>query len=382
MNARHPRLRTSMIAAIAVATLIAGAVTGTRAFADPEQPSTTATAPTGQTPGAVYANQPLPDGQVPSGAASGDKFSFWTNGADDALHLSVATLLTPKGKAPAGGWPLVVRAQSPNGVAARCSASTGTDRTVDDLLANGTAVLRPEYGAIGASGSPQYTDYRVTARNLLDAVQAGRVVAENISSRWAVAGDGLGSGAAIALARRGAGWEPAGLDFRGAVATAVPVGFDQTLAGLSPRSASVPDQVVADVVYALATLPTDQVTPILSSTGSSLVTKAGSLCSGDLLRAVRGVSLGELVTKPLPASLASSLRKSLDLPTRGFSRPLMLSQTLTDDSAVVTSALRYLTDAQLASNKVQMRTYLTADPADGQRQERGAVVDFTDKLLR
>jgi len=385
MKTPLPRLRTTLVVSTVAATVAAGALTAAHAFADPEESTTPTTTRGGQTAGAVYANQPLTGTALPDGAASGSKFSFWTNGTDDRLHLAVATIALPKGAEPSNGWPVVVRAAAPTGIDARCAASatpvkTAGDKTSEALLAKGFAVLTPDYGGIGAPTAPQYSDNAVTARHLVDAVEAGRVVA-GLSPRWAVAGEGLGSGAAIELARKATRWESGALDFRGTAATSLPAGFADLVAGLGKSSPEVSAAVVADVVYALASLDQEALEPVLSSKGAELVGKAATGCADDLQRAVRGVSLSELVTKPLPGKLAASVRKSLELPQRGFNRPVLLSQTLTDETTVVPEALRYLTEAHLASNKVRASSYLTADEADGKRQERDAVVAFIDDLL-
>lgn len=387
MSSRYPHLRSTLTVTAVMAVLAAGgALTATRAAADPE-PARPVTSSPGQSPGAVYANQELPAAGLPAAAASGQRYSYWTTGVDEHVHLAVATMLEPKGKAPAGGWPVVVNAPAGYGLADRCNASVNpaaADRdTVSRLLRGGYAVITPDYGSVGDTASPEYIDHSVNARNVLDAVLAGVVVDGSVAPEWAIVGDTQGAAAAVELARKATDWQDGDLDFRGAVATSVPAGLDDLIAGLGPTSPAVSESVTADVVYALASLDADDVNPLLSKSGKQLVTKAKTMCAPDLRKAVRGTALGDLVTKPISsdAKLTASLRRSLDLPRSGYSRPLMLSQPLQDDSVVLHEAARFLADAQLASNKVQSRSYLTGDAADAERQENAAVIGFLDDLF-
>lgn len=387
MMIRHPRLRTTLAAATAAAALAAGAFTAAQAIADPESAPPVAAAP-GQTPGAVYANQVLPAASLPAGASAGQRYSYWTTGVDERLHLAIATVVEPKGTAPAGGWPVVVNAPAGYGVAETCNASVSRDAadadTVTQLLRRGYAVITPDYGAIGASSAPQYIDHTVAARNIVDAVLAGVVVDGDVSPRWAILGDAQGAGAAIALARRAAAWQNGDVDFRGAAATSIPAGLDVLVSGLKPGSPAVSESVTADVVYALASLDAKQLESTLSPKGRQLVAAAKKdSCAPDLRKAVRGVALGDLVSKPIASNrtLARQLQGSLTLPRSGFSRPLLLSQTLHDDSVILHESLRFLADAQLASNKVTAKSYLTGDPSDAERQEQSAALTFLDKLF-
>ncbi|GAA4745558.1 alpha/beta hydrolase [Gordonia alkaliphila] len=387
---QSPRLRKTLAATTAVAALAAGGVvTATQAFAEPDtaQPSQPSRSAPGQTAGAVYANQQLLQDSLPTAAAAGQRYSYWTTGVDDSLHLAIATILEPKGKAPAGGWPVVVNAPAGYGIAETCNASSGpvagNRDTVAALLRNGFAVITPDYGMVGAGTSPQYIDHAVTARNLLDAVLAGVVVDGSVAPQWAVLGEAQGAAAAIELARKGTQWQGRDSDFQGAVATSIPAGIDVLISGLKPSSPAVSETITADVVYALASLEADDVASVLSKTGQQLVTKAQTMCAPDLRDAVKGVALGDLVSKSVASSpkLAASLRRSLALPRNGFSRPLMMSQTLRNDANQVHEALRYLADAQLASNKVTAKTYFTPDAADGDRQEKAAVLTYLEGLF-
>ncbi|MCF8610283.1 alpha/beta hydrolase [Gordonia sp. HY285] len=378
---------TVAVGAVAVAAgLIGAGVCTTQAFADPEQ-AAGETARGGQTAGSVFASRPIADDSLVTGAANGQQYSFWTQGSDDRTHLTTAVVLTPKGKAPAAGWPVVAYAHDADGVSedcgptqARVARDTGA---VSDLLREDYAVVVPDYSVIGTDGSPQYVDYSVAAKGVTDAVRAALDVEPSLSSRWAAVGDGQGAAVAVDLARTASKSGSAKLDFRGATATTLPVGYADVVTGLSPQSAKVSPSTVADVVYTLSSLPSDEIAPLLSTRGRELVTKAKKLCEPALTKAVGSSNVADLVRKPISSerTLTSDLRTQLALPSSGFSRPIMLSQKLVDDDTDVPASLQYLTTAQLASNKVSAKTYLTGDVKDADHQEKTALTAFLKKLF-
>ncbi len=374
------RLRKAIAAGAATALLAGGLLGQTSAHAAPASGPRT-------TPGTIFANEPLSAGQLPAAAASGQRYSYWTRGVDERLHLAVATIAEPKGTTPAGGWPVVVHAPAGNGLADACNTSAdpqaGHRNTVSRLLRSGYAVISPDYGILGEGGSPQYADYTVTARNLLDAVVAGVVVDGTVSPRWALLGERQGAAAAIELARRATEWQPGNLDFRGAAATGIPAGMDVLISGLTPSSPAVSEAVMVDVVYALASFNAPELATVLSRSGLDLVGKAQTLCAPELAKAVRGMSLGQLVRTPVSTSsrLSALIDRSLELPRSRYQRPLLLSQPLQDDTVQLPEALRFLAEAQLASDKVQAASYLTGDADDARRQENVTVTRFLDALF-
>lgn len=371
---------------VVAAALVAGGVSVTRASADPDQTSDGSTLG-GQTAGSVFASRPVADGGLVAGAADGQQYSFWTQGSDDRMHLTTAVVLTPKGSSPSAGWPVIAYTHDADGIAQDCGptqarSAIDTD-AVSDLLRNDYAVIVPDYSVVGTDGSPQYVDYSVAAQGVTDAVRAALDVEPSLSSRWAAIGDGQGAGVAVDLAKTASSTEAPKLDFRGSAATTLPVGYADVVTGLSPHSSKVSPSTVTDVVYTLASLPSDEITPLLSTRGRELVTKAGDVCSAALTKAIGSSNVADLMRKPISTdqSLTSDLRKKLTLPSSGFSRPVMLSQKLVDDDTDVPNNLRYLTTAQLASNKVTAKTYLTGDSRDASRQEKSALTAFVKSLF-
>ncbi|ALG84112.1 alpha/beta hydrolase family protein [Gordonia phthalatica] len=385
MISARKRLARTLLATSAAAAVTVGSLAGAHALAEPESAPA---APGGQTAGSVYANRVVDTARLMSGAASGQQFSYWSQGSDERLHLTTAVLLEPKGTTPAAGWPVVVWAHGSSGWSASCAPTARADAddraAVNRLLNHGYAVIAPDYAAVGAPGSPQYSDVEATAHNLVDAVRAAADIGRSdLSPKWSVVGQAQGAAAAVSLARNATRWQTGKLDFRGGTATSIPAGYGDLVAGLSPSSTAVPTAVVADVLYTLASQDAAELEPILSKRGAALVEQAQSLCTEALIKEIGGTQLSDLVSKPLAsnAKLAASLRKSLAIPTLGFNRPILMSQRLVDNTVVVPNSLRYITEAQFASNKVKMSTYLTGDEKDGERQEQAAVDAFVKGLF-
>ncbi|MGB3604618.1 MAG: lipase family protein [Gordonia sp. (in: high G+C Gram-positive bacteria)] len=379
------RVGKTLVVTTAAAAVAVGSVTGAQAFADPAE---AVPEQGGQTAGSVYANRVIAPTSLIAGAARGQEYTYWSPGSDERLHLSTATLLEPKGKTPSAGWPVLVWAHASNGWNQSCAPSKtrngADDAAVTRLLKQGYAVISPDYAAVGMPGAPQYSDVSATAHNIVDAVRAGSDVGESdLSPKWAVVGEGQGASAAVELARNGASWQSGRLDFRGATATSIPAGYDDLVTNLSPSSQPVPTGVVADVLYTLAAQEPDDVKSILSTRGTALVEQARTLCSAALAKEIGGTQLADLVSRPLSsnAKLAAALRKSLAIPSRGFSRPVLMSQRLMDPTVVVPTSLEYVTQAQFASNKVTMKTYLTGDDAAARKQERSAVDAYLEDLF-
>ncbi|MGO3327255.1 alpha/beta hydrolase [Gordonia sp. (in: high G+C Gram-positive bacteria)] len=374
------------VGTVVVAAGLVGSACVTQAFADPT-PSAQEAPRGGQTPGSVFANRSVADNDLAAAAGSGQQYSFWTQGSDGRTHLTTAVVLTPKGKKPAGGWPVVAYTHDADGISGKCGPTKSkvardTD-TVSELLRNDYAVIVPDYSMVGTTGSPQYVDYSAAAQGVVDAVRAGLDVEPALSPKWAAVGDEQGAAVAVDLARSASSSEPAKLDFRGATATTLPVGYADVVTGLSPQSAKVTQATVTDVVYTLASLPSDDVATLLSTRGRELVAKANDTCGPALTKAIGSSNVADLVRAPISSkrSLVADLRKQLALPSSGFSRPIMLSQKLVDDHTDVGTNLQYLTTAQLASNKVAAKTYLTGDARDADRQEKSALTDFLKKLF-
>ncbi|GAC66452.1 lipase family protein [Gordonia soli] len=323
----------------------------------------------GQRAGAVHANRDLPARRLVAGAASGSLFTYWSSAADASPHLSTGTLFVPKGTPPAGGWPIVAWAHGSRGLADRCAPSVrpvseDTDQ-IREWLSRKYAVVTTDYAGLGTPGTPQYFDIKATAKNIVDAVRAGRDVGDRLSRSWVAVGRSQGASAAIELARSAPSLQGSTLDFKGSAVSSIPASLDTVMTNLGPTSTALPAAISSDVLYTLTAIrnarPDLKVADLLTDTGKSWLGKAASTCADDLTRQVAGLRIGSLFRTPIAENraLAGELGSALALPTTGFTRPLLLAQSIHDDGVVVPMTLKYLNDAQLGDRKVTARTYLT-----------------------
>ncbi|MGV9671239.1 MULTISPECIES: alpha/beta hydrolase family protein [unclassified Gordonia (in: high G+C Gram-positive bacteria)] len=407
--ARRTRTATAAVATvIAVATGVTGSVIGL-AQADPEAAvdsaspaDTTTSAPTTSTgtaamtaggqPGTVYANREIPGSRLYAGAGRGYQFTYWSVGADAQPHLSTGSLYLPTRSAPRGGYPVVALAHGSRGIADECAPSVHpTDADLDALrtwLSRGYAVVGTDYAGLGTSGTPQYFDLQATARNIVDAVAAGHDISDQLSRRWAVVGEGQGASAAVVLARGVSGARSADMDYRGSAATSIPAEFASVIGKLGPATTiTAPPVWVADALYTLAAIgethPEVGLNAYLTDTGRSWVAKAKDLCVGDLTRAATGLDLGSLFSKPLSGNtdLTTLLTSASTLPTRGFTRPVLMSQTLQDSAVIVPLTLKYITDAR-TDRLVDGRTYLTPVASQAESMSDNDVRAFVARVTR
>lgn len=386
---RRNRSRLIGAAAAAVTLSVATAVTAIALPSDPSAPvpvtRTNAAANTGGAQGGnVFANQVLPQGKLIPGASSGQRYIYWTSGADNSSQMSGASIYVPKGATPAAGWPVVAVAHSATGLTDQCTPSLGNqpDRDVlSQLLTRGYAVIVSDYAGLGTGGTYNYRDGMVEARNIVDAVRSAADIGPKLSPKWAVIGQSSGGAAALTTARYAPTWQGGALNFRGAVASGVPAYTEDTISNLSPGfpPIALPPAITSDILYSLASLrsarPAAQVDSYLTQAGQTWLGKAQTMCASDLQRAAATLNLNTLFSKPL-APLRSTLASYYAVPTGGFDRPVMLQQGLLDTDVVLPYALTYANSVSSADGQVSVRTY----PANHQDAITAGIPDATSFL--
>ena len=158
-----------------------------------------------------------------------------------AMYLSVTpqdgpvavtgSISLPKGKAPEGGWPVIVWTHGTTGLAAVCGPSRDTANgpehgyvaviaaLLDQAVAAGYAVVATDYQGLGMEGVHPFLQGVPNAKNALDLLRAARRIEPEIGSRFAVMGHSQGGQADLFTAALAADYLP-GLTLVGNVAMA------------------------------------------------------------------------------------------------------------------------------------------------------------------
>lgn len=148
------------------------------------------------------------------GAARTDLLLYRGTGVNGRPVAISGALSIPKGKAPAGGWPVVTYAHGTTGLADSCaptrtegaSYSSYAYPTLTAWLRKGWAVARTDYEGLGTPGVHPYLVGTSEGRSVLDIVRAATQLDPRISrKRTIIAGHSQGGHAAVwaaGLARR------------------------------------------------------------------------------------------------------------------------------------------------------------------------------------
>jgi alpha-beta hydrolase superfamily lysophospholipase len=159
-----------------------------------------------------------------------DRILYRSASLDGQSIVVSGVLLLPKGKAPAGGWPIVSWAHGSSGIADQCAPSTvknaagkvdlyGYGGLIAEFLKAGYAVVATDYEGLGTPGEHPYIIADSEGRSVIDAVRAGINADHSLSKSWFAVGHSQGGQAAIAAGELADTWG-AGLDFRGTVGMA------------------------------------------------------------------------------------------------------------------------------------------------------------------
>lgn len=258
-------------------------------------------------PGQVLREEPLPVALAPRQAASATRLLYTSTDARwrSGIVPVSGVLYVPRGKAPRGGWPLVVWAHGTLGVADPCAPSwTGSNPRdlghVARWLDDGFAVVAPDYQGLGGPGPHPYTLWRAEGRSVLDAARAALRAGRGISNRVFITGQSQGSGASLGAAQLAATYAP-DLNVKGAIATALVATFPARDG--SPGEPS-PGGSPYYMIYRMmsGSLP-DKGPPVedyLTEKGRILLQAARTQCSPRVVAEKNGITMDNAFARPLP----------------------------------------------------------------------------------
>lgn len=322
----------------------------------------------GGAPGVVITSTPLPGKQAPGSTAL--SLTYWTQDSLDQPRQALATVYTPTGTPPAGGWPILANAHVTAGLGDDCAYTDDYGTAAADVnvvtpwIEAGFAFVATEYIGIGTEGSHAYLDADAEANAVIDSVRAARSVTPALSSSYVVNGISQGGHATLATAAKAKERAPE-LRLAAAMADAPATKVEGYIPLAGPYIPPLPaPDYTTYVSYILAGLETARpdfdLDAYLTPFGRAIVDDAHRLCYFDMNTRTQGASIGQMLAKPLDTGpFPAVLRDVTTLPVSGYDAPVLVNQGRFD---VV--AFPFLTDLQVTEMlvhgaKVTYRPYAT-----------------------
>lgn len=328
--------------------------------------------------GTVLSSQDItnrPDTRI-AGAGKVIAMTYLSEGPDGALVPVRGTVSIPSVAPRGGDYRMLAWGHGTSGLGDQCTVTDrmGTagrwDSWFGPWLKAGYVMTATEYAGIGGPGIHPYGDGDVQGKNMLDSVRAARTIVEQYTdhraSRGFVTSGGSQGGQSSLFAGHLAPSYAPDLIPVGITAQSVPTDIAAMLAAVAPGvpPVAVPDYVTY-VSYVLAGLkvsrPDIDVDSYLTPLGRKVVEDAKTLCYPNQGRATQGLSVGQLVSKPLAQGpLIPALTAETAVPVSGYPTPILLQQGTFDIVAPIVVTTSFVEAARSNGVTIDYRTYQTA----------------------
>lgn len=363
---------------VLVSTLLASLLDAPGGVAAPvEEARATITAPIGT----VVSHSVLPlDLWIP-GARKAFRLKYVTTDAFGRRAYSTGEVFVPKGRMPAGGWPVLSWAHGTSGIGDTCAPSRiGPALKARDFAYLGTwikqgyAIVASDYAGLGTPGLHAYLDGRPAAHNIVDMVKAGRRFArahlpagQQLARKWVALGQSQGGGAAIYTARYASRFGGSSLDYRGAVGTGTPAYIEDYLMLPGPDVTPVPTLkgLTAYLAYILAGLryahPELGIDGVLTADGKRVVKAADTECANAFEEDMADQTIGDWFTAPLATlpNWRATVVSYLGMPEHGFDRPFFMGHGMQDTDVPFALTARYAAVLTANGEPVEFHAYPT-----------------------
>lgn len=261
-------------------------------------------------------------------------------------------LYLPRGRPPAGGWPLLAWAHGTLGIADVCAPSWTGVRARDASymnrwLAAGFAVVATDYQGLGGPGPHPYLYWQAEGRSVLDSVRAALADRPGlISNQVLISGQSQGSGAALGAAKLAREYAPE-LKILGVIATGVNTTFPDGPVSLPRRNS-------ANLFLSLASGGLrdggPRVEDIVTPQGRQLLDRAREACTkeiGLLARELKAGALGDTLSISMD-QLAAIRIPVTDMEMGPTGAPVLIGTGLSD--ATTTPILQYAAVSALCAS--------------------------------
>ncbi|MFE2995222.1 lipase family protein [Nocardia sp. NPDC059246] len=339
----------------------------------PAVPAAAAPVPAPET-GVVESVEPLAPAATLPGSVDSARIIYTTTTAGGAPATSSGAVYFPPGPPPPGGWPIIAWAHGTLGLADQCAYSVRGPAEVerdwaylDTWLDQGYAVVASDYAGLGTPGEQPYLNGKVEAANIVDGVRAATRHYPSLSRKWVVVGQSQGGEAAMFTARYATEFGGGELDYRGAVGTGVPAYNEELIGAAGPAFPPVKlsGYNTRATLYVLNGLKTSHpdldIDSYLTDAGRYWFTRAQQICGDDMYTELTaaGVSLKDLLARPLSELPPGMLHDDLALPETGFDKPVFIGQGLRDTNIIMPNTLRYAATLTADHQPLTLHTYPT-----------------------
>lgn len=309
--------------------------------------------------------------------------------------IATSAVFLPHGTPPPGGWPVVAWAHGTTGLGEDCAPSTQprSDRDADYLghwLDQGYAVVAADYAGLGTPGLLSYLNGQAAARGIVDALVAARADGLPLSPTWALVGQSQGAGAALVAATRATELGgPAGLDYRGVVATGAPANIEHLFQWGGPGfpPVSLPAGLNLYAMYILAGFrdqhPELELDRFLTPRGREMVDAAETLCYASMREKIGDFQVSQALARPLTdiPDVFGLLRSYLGTPATGYDRPVFLGQGLLDLDVPAPSALSLAAEMTLNRQPLELHVYPDRDHSGTVQAATPDATGFLDRVM-
>ncbi|WP_328401116.1 lipase family protein [Nocardia sp. NBC_00403] len=330
-----------------------------------------------ETSGTLIAEYPLPEGTRGMSNADGSVIEYWMRGSHGTTQPASGALYIPAGTPPPSGWPIIAYDHGTSGLGPGCGGQSDPlahpaqtiagdeDALLQYLASRGFAVVAPDYLGLGLfdTGTHPYLGIDTEATATIDLVRAVRSAHPELSRTWAVIGASQGGQAALGTGHLQVTDAP-DLDFRGTIAIDPESDVEKLASLFGPGTPTPPaiadgfmDLFVSILAGLRATRPEVSVDQYLTPEGRSVLDSVGAMCTPQIMDRVRGLSIGNVLAKPLSVEpMPAAVDAYMAVPTGGYNAPILLCVNVTD--TIVPSPLHGVLVAQLAAAGVDFQTVL------------------------
>lgn len=331
-------------------------------------------------------------------AAAGTRRVLYSSRTLAGKRIAVSgTVSFPKGKPPAGGWPVITYAHGTTGIADKCAPSRNLFKgpaltyvnyvypELNQWLRAGYAVLQTDYQGLGGPGIHPYLVGVPEGRSVLDIVRAARSFRffPKLSRKYLIAGHSQGGHAALWASGLAAKWTPE-LKLKGTVAYAPASHLKEQAGLLQLLTTPSPASGLAGLIFRGMSVDYPQVRPrqLLSEPALALYPETRTQCIPYLItdQSLGGLAPASLIKpgvnlNPLYAVLAEQN------PAVKTAQPIFLAQGTADTTVLPVFTTQLNGQLVALGDSVDFRTYPGADHSGVIPAAESDVMAFYSKRL-